>query len=509
MPDTSPWVNYKGLRIHGSLFKRGIVAVVREGDALSVQKMGSGKNHLFINDRELSFEIASKNQTTKLFFELLNYSKDGEAAPVILEQGNCDSVTIINPKCEEEIFWPLTFVETRKTEGLYVYPWLSKPTENFMFDEGFECFVSAGCMFGSGLIGRNQKDESFAFIKYGKEFFEEEVITNVINESGPSPYEEMLFSEFKRYLVLIKKLSAKNVEPELFYHLPYYDYILFGVMLFARGRIILPALKNLIKIIAKKTEEHADRIIRMCNNEGVQINIVSPFQNLFGDLIQDILRPCDLTEEADVTSNLLKALELSSFKIEPLKDSEAKKNEKEFVRWCLKKLITNRYDQQLCEMWQDFINKENLEEISTLDSLFKTANAVVTGIAAKGKADYKVCSFLPVSEKQIQVDYAVHSKNLAEYPAVFNITALDPLFAYDAPITEGLIFYFELCSSTISKLINDKKILDKAFENIGLFSARKSVPKSERKFLPKPTRIEEVISAEGVFTPLSFSLSPK
>ncbi len=313
------------------------------------------------------------------------------------------------PEHKEEIFLPLTLSSTvgEETEntGLYVYPWLGgKENDNFKFD-GFNNFVVAGCMFGAQLRGKDENNFSAALLKHNIVFSgpDQKIKYIDFDAANPNPYEDFLFHEFEKYAHLISTLSATK-PAKLTYHLPYYDYILFGVELFIRGRITLAALDSLFSKFYDGMNEHVSRIRQICDSHQIDVTIKSPYCNLFnaGDNQQLTAR------------EVLERLNIPVAEVDPrIPADQQKKNEANLVHACLEILQTNDANPRFAQVWKDFVLLTGKEKITNLEELFKIGNAVMLGVSVDTPKDakapataFKTCSLLPLSEKQIQVSYA-------------------------------------------------------------------------------------------------------
>lgn len=455
------WDSYHDLEINSDLFKRGIIAVRPYMFNPPKQSITDG-THFTLSSRELLFGNSENKTGAKKTIKLLNNLEKFYGQQGSFEENQ--NIVIFNKTRREEMFLPILVKDMQeKNFGFYIYPWLSLNSNDFKFS-GFKQFVIAGCIFGSSLKGRDQYGGAFELIKHDIKFYAAQKIVDIeFNLKAFSPYEITLFSEFEKLALLIKRLAKRHETVRLYYHLPSYDYILFGVELFLRGRITLSALDLFFKAVFLRKSQHINEINRICKIHEIEVNIESPFENLFGIL----------SNEYECTKFILNKLELCEKEIEPeLNEKLQNENEKMFVQYCLDRLKTNAQYENHRQTWESFISIGEFE-ITNLEQLFKMANAVMVALACKDKKDYETCSLLPLSEKQIQVSYADLNKKLNnQYPAVFNITTLDPLVSYDNN-NNGLLFYFRNCQETLAKLITKRKILDRAHENISHYVTKK------------------------------------
>jgi len=196
----------------------------------------------------------------------------------------------------------------------------------------------------------------------------------------------------------------------------------------------------------------------------------SPFENLFG--LIDLENP---------TKCILSKLNLIDFIEKPC----AEDAETILVSLCLLGLTTNKFNHDHRKIWGDFLkiadnNPKNIEE------LFKIANTVIVAMGSKNKDNYDTCSILPLSEKQIQLQY---TKNIGgSYPKVFNLSVFEPVITH-SPTTNGLLFYFSCKSTVLSTLILDKKLDYLAARNLSFFAnsgqkRNKSISSEEKQQEP-------------------------
>jgi hypothetical protein len=496
------WYNYQDLEINTKLFKMGVIVIKPYGKQIeTVEGSLNDESSFFIGSRKLFFSqiatiinqsskkktiAATLKKTTLLLDKLQNYTETDNK----FEEKR--DLIIANSARREEVFFPFSVKNNQQNFGFYIYPWLStnntNDIKNFTFS-GFKRFSTAGCMFGSTLKGIDQLEARLDLIKHDIKFHKEQKISTIdFNPKASNPYEEVMFNELDKLMLLINHLSDKSNPSQLYYHLPHYDYMLFGIELFIRGRMELVALEQFFKAIILKTVEHLNRIEEICKRHLINCIIGSPFENLFGRLkfqgsdgsdlkLRDIAKI--ITEDPkkiNIFEMILPAL--GTLGIEPnnelgeldelnpeQKTAQEKVQEKLLVQHCLRKLQDNNFNLRHKQVWNDFI-KFSDKEINTLDDLFRTANAIVVLLSCQGEENYKVCSILPFSEKQIQVSYAAfYGKSNGKYPVIVNITTIEPVLSYDHN-RQGLLFYYGSCPDSLSRLITEGDILTAAHENI-------------------------------------------
>lgn len=441
---------------------------------------------------------------------------------------------LVNSKRREEIFFPYLIPKEGKDKnfGMYIYAWSKKAKEQQNFND-IEEFVTAGCMFASNMKAKDQYDCDKPIIKHQIDLHDGQKFEQIdYDPHSANPYETMLFKEFNKITHLIDRLAVSNQAKKLTYHVPYYDYMLFGVELFINGRITLSALGDFFIHIIDKADDYTQKLKRRCEKHKINLNVISPFDNLFGPLNDikqfvknkvieksellklplgeeignnffyqlnflntntDIGNPAEDIKIA-LAKNILTSLGLPTDERDPCKINEQDKNEQEkkLVKLCLEKLQTNTHNEKQREVWSDFIAKTVSKNItiSNLEDLFKIANAVVVGTVSKNKKDYQVSSILPLSEKQIQISYDSYCDK--QYPATLNLTTMESLLPYSAK-NNGILFYYNQskeANEAINKLISEQKKAKTAAENISFFYKNKEnlmtpIPAEPSKSIPK------------------------
>lgn len=451
------WFVYKDIKIHYRFFMLGIILIMPNNLRKEWNPMADDKS-FHMKDRVFSISENHKcGKAGKLLTKLTDFSKTkNDGAQSVKKNG----LAIVNSIRRDEFFLPISFGDSE--EGIYIYPWLSENKITIEFN-GFTQYVTAGCLFGASLKGEDQHGGKFSLIKHDIKFFADQKIQFIMYDEKESPYENMLFIQLEKTCQMINSFTVYENKKSLLYHLPYYDYILFGIELFLRGRITHDALSDFFEKVLKKKSEHTDKINLICKKYNILSAIFSPFENIFGALqsVNEIFDVFELRNE-DINPEKLTTQEIAL-------------KEKLFVLLCLQKLKTNMFNIGHQQAWIDFTEySEN--KIEDLEGLFKIANTIPIAVASKGKEDYKTCSILPLSEKQIQVGYSKSLKELKnnQYPKIFHITMLDPLLSYTTSANNGLLFYFDHeCSRSLTRVMIRNNLVKQAYKNIGLFSNSK------------------------------------
>lgn len=582
------WTPFKDILIHRELFEKGILAIVPKQMQSILAQVEFSENSYSIGDRRFHFHLPAesanteKNNNTTARPRLDKYTvKRNKKLYKELTGSTSDTVLVANSRHRDEVFIPLNL---NADSAIYVYPWLSHASNASL--PGFTKCVTAGCLIGANLLGYFENDElgtRFSLIKHNIKFYNDtQRIGGVIfNADDVNPYEEILFAEFEKLIRFFDLYSQSDKPKEIIYHLPYYDYILFGIQLFIQGRMTLNALGNLIYIILERRETYITRLnLLIGSTPNITLTIESPFENLFGPVAK-ILEPIEarfaLTGDEDdqeeqqkiynkmnaIAEKFLQIVEVAPKEIfASIGEDEQRMAERKLVQCCLEKLQKNQFNQKHSEVWEDFgnIRAEDLPcredgflrrekapaDIDNIEELFKAANAFLIAVASRGAQDGEVCSYLPLTEKPIQVIYANYlaamkvaqasrhflssfasidvSEDRAEssdtlliptennqclksylpYSNVFNATVLDSVAAYSYH-TKGNLFYLGDCLNTLSDLF-DNGILDELARNAKLFANRES-PFTLSKLLERIAPQLPKSTASGRARSLSVSLS--
>jgi len=514
---TKEWFSYKDLFIHTGLFDKGIT-VIRSPQYNP--EMPIDDTHFFIKDREFSFiprsdADAKKPRALIMSEALVKFAHNKETIAVSLpKQGSL----LRNRKRHEETFIPIVFNQGNPGEfGLYLYPWLSQKEEtaaNIDKFFGFEEFVTAGCLLGSSAQGKDQRGFIIPeLIKHNYEFHPGQKIHRIQLQKD-SPYEDKLFADFEKSACFIDAFTMPEKPKKLLYHLPYYDYTLFvAIEMFIRGHITLVAMGELLKIIFEKKSLHVKTISEICKTHNIDVTFESPFENLFNpDLLTGIEnQPQEDQPQKDrleklLATVILKWLNIDAAEIDPKTLSEETRttNEKRLVKSCIERLRQNTFHRAHQAVWADFTQAVDHSQLNNLEDLFKLANAVMVAVAARGKRNYRVCSLLPLSEKQIQLGYTdclkKYPRLTEKYPAIYCATLMESLVTYSFS-TAGMPFYYSENPKDLSKLITREDIIGKAYKNVGLFSTQKVPTPLHEAITPpspgKPIRTERRISPPG------------
>ena len=385
-----------------------------------------------------------------------------------------DQFFLFNTRHREEIFLPILLPSKnseRSQFSMFLYPWLGKRKKSFADSfNGFSNFVTAGCMFGSSLTAIDKRGQTFALIDHHLKLSSDEKIADIQYKQEDSvAFEQVLFDQIEKQCAFINALSESSKPKQLIFHLPAYDYILFGTKLFLNGHLSKPQLDKLIKLCLLKKEEYIKTIEDLCSKYDIAVNFVSPFDNLFGNLS---------ASRRDTLATVLSAVGLDDDFFRT--NTDRTKWDRLFVAKCLQMVVKNTYNLEQQAVWKDLLRISLENNTLQFESILNMANAVVIATAAKGKADYSTCSLLPITEKQIQIQYESYSKKLSaepnllgkdKYPAVFNATFFEQLLAYSEK-TKGILFYFGESLVSLASIAS-KKIFSSADGNFSTFFGQK------------------------------------
>ena len=468
----------------------------------------------------------------KVSFLLDGLIKNANLKTSALKLKTSRKIIFTNPKQDNEVFVPLVIsTEENDQIGFYVYPWITGdidavPVSNLACDssssssssshldqksseseleifnlseldqrqnkifssinfeefQGIKKFVTAGCLFGTALQAVDKKGATFPIIQHKIPFMQGEKIVSLIVDEEPHPYEQGQFSSLEKIALLIEALTQQDQPKKLLYHLPDYDYILYGIKLFVQDRMTYDVLNQFFYAVVNRANRHRSMIREICEKHGVDVEIKSPFSNLFGEIeniknIDDVLRILDLS----LFSEAVKLTDRGDKK----QSINYKKVENDLVVRILSLLKECNFLPEHKDVWTDFINiSKGKNKINNLESLFKVANAVMIGLVAKGSGNCETCSLLPSNEKPIAVKYAHYQKlfnteSAGSYQNVVALTFIEQVIAY-SHFAPGNTFYFRPNEKELVDL--NKVVLEGATHNLGLF-ATGNKPRSKIKHL--------------------------
>jgi hypothetical protein len=499
---SSTWQLLKELKVDKPRFAAGLLVVEPGSDSKSKPTVPRTTEDMFkLKDRELyvcrtDASESSNNRMHKSSLaktSLLLKKLDPDSAP--------PTVYICNGTRRDEVYVPLILGEPGKEFGFYVQPWTatksSQEVSNPFQFSGFHEFTTAVCLIGSGLEGVDQHGASFPLMKHYLPLFQAQKVQEIIYEpNAKNPYEQLALTELGKSIAIINKFSAKGVQKSLRIHLPWLDYVLFGIELFTRGKITYDALTHFTQIIIDKRADLIGKVLAIFTESSqIEVKFESPFDGLL------LLSP-EKYDAASLLQTLFSQLELSIEEANPATFTEEQQteNEKRLVQNCLRLLCSRTTLPQHHKEWATLAETTKVDELDKLESLFKLANAAMIAVSSIGRKNHQVCSFLPLSEKQIQIQYAKLSESLSAssraLPGVFMLTFIEPLNGYQATASSNecsMFYYPHLEHQTLSRALKKYQLLDRVFRNVFLFSQKRIVESSSEA----PDQIADILSQSG------------
>lgn len=418
------WIVRDGNLINSFFFNRGIIVVkfpsskdvpdkeiINHQDRYSIQAIKNFNKQQIINKQKLFLEdlinIKSRSDI-KIFTDMI----------------------LFNKKRRDEIFLPLLF--TKEEIGIYINVWIinSIKSDTSLSFGNVNQFITAGCIFGSRLKAIDKNSGAiFPLINIDMNFFSDKQIEKLIfDENSESVYESLLFNELETYAKLIELLSSGNPDKTLYYHFPYYDYLIFATVLLVRNRLSYQAFKDFHQAILDISKIYIERITTIFKKHNIALKIESPYQNIFDSLEQRL---------GYESKEILNKLEINSDQLTNDLSQDLKEREKDLIQKCWYKLIKNSLNSEHQEIWEHFSLLYS-EPPNSFKELLERANAMMVARVAWKKPHYSTCSMLPHSEKQIQIGYSKLLKsqskeNLSKakntLSGVINLTIFDTVVA--------------------------------------------------------------------------------
>jgi hypothetical protein len=427
------WFSYNKILINQFFLNRGIVVI----NPSSSKKNVSCDNKIVSHSDSFSiFTPESINRKKIKNIEKQKKLLEKITRIYLQDKSNIDistEVILFNNQRREEIFLPILF---RKEEiGIYLHAWASPAINSIGLLGEVKRYVTAGCLFGSSLKAKEKNSEDlFPLIHIDIDFFSDKLIDNIFLDKDSSIYETVLFYELDKFAKLIQYLTPASDKKILFYHLPYYDYIIFAAVLLVRNRISRKVFHDFHQIILNTSNLYFEKITAIFQQYSIHLIIESPYQNIFGDLKQ--LRDYE-------TDKLLEQLSIPLDISEDLSKKEQEDKEKELIQNCWNKLLQNSLNLEHKEIWGIFSKLYNDRPPNNFKELLERANAMMVARASWKQKDFTVCSLLPHSEKQIQIGYAklLKIKDKKYLSEVINLTIFDPVVTFTEEKNIGLFLY--------------------------------------------------------------------
>lgn len=373
------WVGYKYLRVNAPAFRAGILLIADNKDMTQFAGQQQGSNwHIKFKVGSRNYELYPQDRIDPKHLPLTEHlrSLTNRSDKSVSRVANKTFLpAIYNANRRDEIFYPLTFTYVANNSSssttsaptvkhaFYVYPWLSasaksKKSSSPVSSKGFDTFVTATCMFGGHITGIDSTCQtSRQLIKHDAAYHEGEKIDTILIperaddanfEKTLGPYEITAFIEFEETAQCVKQLADPAKKPLLYCHLPYYDYILFGIKLFIQGRITVDALNDFFKYILERKDQYIEKMTTTCRAHGVDLKAETPFKNLDKQLNMQKV------DEGKYAATILSNFGISCDEVAPGKDLEAKKNnEKAFVDRLITLLQTSTTDSAHQQIWVD------------------------------------------------------------------------------------------------------------------------------------------------------------
>ncbi len=414
------------------------------------------------SSNDLSSEEKNLRESFSVLYALQKFSGNRKSRVEVSQK-----IALVNTKKPEEIFSPLSIIsESNLRSGFYVSPVLPDhpPLPDSITSppfNGINLFVTAGCLFGTGLMAYDLKKAAFPAIQHKIKFTEGEKIIGLRVEAELlHPYEQAQFFYLENLAHFIDALSNDSNRKKLLYHLPGPDYLLCAIKLFLHNRMDRSVLPKFFNAVKDREKSHTDSIYSIFKNHGIEVRIESPFLNLFGDIskiesIDSILAVLEIPNEENQKNFL-----------------SPRKIERNIVQKITSLLTQNIFSTLHRVVWIDILATH---KINTLEELFKIANALMIAIATKMDGEGAVCSVLPSNEKQIAIKYSKCAATLREdnrpYPEVLSLTVLEHLVAYSLN-ARGNAFYFTPREPELRKL--NKLHLKETTSNLTFFLSNES-----------------------------------
>ncbi len=397
-PKNKEWLEVGGIRISAFWFKQGFlvfedVETQRSVDEVVTVSHNTPIDTIFISEKggilQHSSLVTKPENRKKYFFgpsriepaktERLKVieSKLDLIRRILLTPSdkNQDVFLLLNRLRRDEIFIRTQFNFDQKQASIYLNLTLSKSDqgETDTFSD-IQNFVTCSCLFGAELVAEYSGKKRVMLIDHHRQWsgaikdIAFELLGKEANEDDLTLYEQFTLKEHEKYsLMMSSVLATKKSKPaNVFFHLPYLDYILYLFNLYLRKIIENAAFNKAVSLIMKKRKAYSKKIQAIY--AGFELKIGSPFDELFcfSKSVED------LTGDDFVEFFQEKFSNASLFEI----------SESVFVSKCLELLTNKKHNSKNYEIWQEFRAhaRQNAEKKQqgpdTLEVLLHMANAI-------------------------------------------------------------------------------------------------------------------------------------
>ena len=288
-------------------YKEGFTALSLANEKFDAQWMKDSGRNLAVVNPEAPFiapeqfnEAASKDRRRykkKVLNIWRNLIPDGEDLAIsngshsIESKISRDIPRICREKSREEYYIPFAYnYNSQAVGGNYIHTWEAgtpkqvQDQRSSIKENPIKEFFTGGCLFGVPLYGIDQFGNEHSLTNPYHKIPASSIIQSIHSPHTIHPDEILTRESLANIIHLIKALG--NEETTLKYHLPFPNYIIYGINWFLNGNMTKSSLASYIRILRARVNSQKSYLNSIACNFGIKINACSSLDSLGLDKIE-------------------------------------------------------------------------------------------------------------------------------------------------------------------------------------------------------------------------------
>ncbi|MCM8527548.1 MAG: hypothetical protein NE327_13590, partial [Lentisphaeraceae bacterium] len=196
-----------------------------------------------------------------------------------------DIPRICRDKSREEYFIPLAYkYEGKPIGGNYMHTWEAGTPEQLknsrasIKENPFKEFFTGGCLFGVPLYGIDQFGFEHSLTNPHYEIPEEAIIQTINSPYTIHPDEILTRESLANIIPFVKALGSEDVTIK--YHLPFTNYVIYGINWFLKGKMTRKSLAEYIHILTARVSSQRSYLSSLSSNYGINIKACTTLDSL-------------------------------------------------------------------------------------------------------------------------------------------------------------------------------------------------------------------------------------
>lgn len=202
-----------------------------------------------------------------------------------------DIPRICREKSREEYYIPFAYSYNSQTVGgNYIHTWEAGTPKQVqkqrlsIKEKPIKEFFTGGCLFGVPLYGVDQHGSEHSLTNPYQKIPDYSVIQSIRSPHAIHPDEILTRESLANIIHFIKALG--NEKPILKYHLPFSNYIIYGINWFLNGNMTKSSLADYIRILTARVNSQKSYLKSIASNYGIEINACSSLDSLGLDRLE-------------------------------------------------------------------------------------------------------------------------------------------------------------------------------------------------------------------------------